>query len=46
VFVASPETARLLERLRDLREADARLTELRRRHLPAVSKSAPPEDRT
>lgn len=32
VFLDTPETARLLQRLRDLREAEARLAELRREH--------------
>ncbi len=34
IFLDSPETARLLQRLRDVREADARLAELRREYLP------------
>jgi hypothetical protein len=34
VFLESPETTRLLQRLHDLRDAEARLTELRHTHLP------------
>jgi hypothetical protein len=33
IFLDTPETTRLLQRLRDLREAEARLGELRREHL-------------
>lgn len=48
VFVQTPETARLLERWQTLREAETRLTALRDRHLPEISKSSsiPPAGRT
>lgn len=46
VFLETPETARLIDRLRDLREADARLAELRRTHLPTTANTVPRAETT